>query len=238
LIGLKKTLNKKVIPDLEKLKEEVKASAKSIAYKGQNMKKTVKQLLGYLENAGAYLASEGEHRVMTDTIKAVSDFESVGDGFVKFAVDTVEQKLGQCGPVHDMYQGLKVEACENLVRPLNGLWLGLGTLALGWSLLILVGLYIKGIFSRSNYKPAYVSTTQYGIELARMQQGKSHGATAAPSAPPVGGEMMIAAHPHQQQIPINNKNMNNRRNLSARYNNDPHDVARHYLNGMESKSYK
>ena len=69
-----------------------------------------------------------------------------------------------------------------MVASINSMWLGLGTIILGWTVLILVGLGVKSILARRIYRPAYQSRTivsqrasapPQGIELQHLngQQG-------------------------------------------------------------------
>ena len=62
-----------------------------------------------------------------------------------------------------------------MVASINSVWLGLGTITLGWTLLILVGLGVKSILARRIYRPAYQSRTRVSSQRA--------------SAPPQGIEL-------------------------------------------------
>ena len=80
-------------------------------------------------------------------------------------------------------------ACDKVVEPLNGVWLGLGSVIAGWTALAILGLCLKRVLGKKNPpRPAYVS--------------RNPNVDNGPSAPPpryslVGGggiEMMEVSH--------------------------------------------
>ena len=46
--------------------------------------------------------------------------------FVRFGIDYVNNDVGSCHPVYEMYHAFTVTTCDNLLGPINGIWTSIG----------------------------------------------------------------------------------------------------------------
>jgi len=233
------TLND-LLPKIDNLKGNVTEILNNAKYNNMSMDDTVQLLFEIAANASTYVSTTGPgyKMIMDATNTSMEGFTDLGDQFIDFITDFIEKDFGACRPVSDIYSAVEVIMCDEVITPVSGLWLGLGTLTLGWTVLALFGLCLKSVLSRSDPRPVYVSRhppkkpgsnvataptanmlQPPGIEMTDRGSRSSYGSYTS-----YGGGGVHGGDSPQHR-------------LSRQISGDPHHVAKNYLNTLERKKY-
>ena len=109
----------------------------------------------------------------------MSNLISLGDGYVEWALYLVEDDLGRCRPVYDIYFGVVNMLCYRLLDPFNWLWAGMGLvllimLPMAWIGICLAAMYRRLPKSGSRYPglEGAVPLSAYGRASAKREMAE------------------------------------------------------------------
>lgn len=115
----------------------------------ENMDIIIKEL----EQAQTFISERGSTFVKDTLIELKNHLIGQIDNYIKFIVDSIQNDVGKCGPIANVYQSGVTAVCNKFVDPLNGFWAGTAWCVILFLPTIIICVKLSSLYQKSDPYP-------------------------------------------------------------------------------------
>ncbi|XP_058121237.1 prominin-like protein isoform X2 [Anopheles coustani] len=121
----------------------------------------IDKFLTQIKDAENYINANGNAFVHNITLELVTGFTEQIFAYINLVVDSTQNDIGLCGPVHNVYQSVIVASCNRIVDPFNGFWAGVVWCLLLFLPSIIFGVKLSTLYQKSDPYPGPMVESEY-----------------------------------------------------------------------------
>uniref|UniRef100_A0AAG5DE06 Prominin-like protein n=1 Tax=Anopheles atroparvus TaxID=41427 RepID=A0AAG5DE06_ANOAO len=125
----------------------------SLKFGERSFSDAIDKFLTQISEAEKYINENGKAFVQNITAELVSGFTRQIYAYVNLVIDSTQNDIGLCGPVHNVYQSVIVASCNRIVDPFNGFWAGVVWCLLLFLPSIIFGVKLSTLYQKSDPYP-------------------------------------------------------------------------------------
>ncbi|XP_073839365.1 prominin-like isoform X3 [Musca autumnalis] len=136
--------------ELIKLAKELDST---LRYKDQNFQQSIPLLVKEIEQAQTFIRTDGRDFVKRSAAAFTNHFAGEIDRYLNMVVSAVENKIGICYPMANVYEAGIVATCNSIIDPLNGFWAGVFWCVLLFLPTLIVAVKLSSLYQKSDPYP-------------------------------------------------------------------------------------
>ncbi|XP_037906561.1 prominin-like protein isoform X5 [Hermetia illucens] len=114
---------------------------------------SIEKLLTELENAQNFIKTNGTPHVQNVATQLVNQLSTDITKYMHLIVKAVQEDIGYCAPMANVYNSLIVAGCSAVVDPFNGFWAGVGWCILLFLPTIIISVKLSSLYQKSDPYP-------------------------------------------------------------------------------------
>ncbi|XP_058975503.1 prominin-like protein isoform X3 [Musca domestica] len=144
--------------ELIKLAKELDST---LTYKEQKFQQSIPLLVTEIEQAQTFIRKDGRNFVKSSAETFTNHFAGEIDRYLNMVVNAVENKIGICHPMANVYEAGIVAACNNIIDPLNGFWAGVFWCVILFLPTLIVAVKLSSLYQKSDPYPGPLVESEY-----------------------------------------------------------------------------
>ncbi|XP_073839363.1 prominin-like isoform X2 [Musca autumnalis] len=144
--------------ELIKLAKELDST---LRYKDQNFQQSIPLLVKEIEQAQTFIRTDGRDFVKRSAAAFTNHFAGEIDRYLNMVVSAVENKIGICYPMANVYEAGIVATCNSIIDPLNGFWAGVFWCVLLFLPTLIVAVKLSSLYQKSDPYPGPLVESEY-----------------------------------------------------------------------------
>ncbi|CAD7082319.1 unnamed protein product [Hermetia illucens] len=122
---------------------------------------SIEKLLTELENAQNFIKTNGTPHVQNVATQLVNQLSTDITKYMHLIVKAVQEDIGYCAPMANVYNSLIVAGCSAVVDPFNGFWAGVGWCILLFLPTIIISVKLSSLYQKSDPYPGPLVESEY-----------------------------------------------------------------------------
>ncbi|XP_037044622.1 prominin-like protein isoform X5 [Bradysia coprophila] len=121
----------------------------------------INSILTEIEDAKTFIDGEGTEYVQKVAAELLQGFIREINTYIGIVLKGMEEDLGRCGPLSNVYKSVLVAGCNRVVDPFNGFWLGIAWCTLLFLPTIIIAVKLSTLYQKSDPYPGPLVESEY-----------------------------------------------------------------------------
>ncbi|KAG4077541.1 hypothetical protein HA402_002968 [Bradysia odoriphaga] len=121
----------------------------------------INSILKEIADAKTFIDGEGTEYVQKVAAELLQGFIREINTYIGIVLKGMEEDLGRCGPLSNVYKSVLVAGCNRVVDPFNGFWLGIAWCTLLFLPTIIIAVKLSTLYQKSDPYPGPLVESEY-----------------------------------------------------------------------------
>ncbi|XP_055688743.1 prominin-like protein isoform X2 [Lutzomyia longipalpis] len=160
-----KTYQTSLVAPMTDGKNEILALAqdldKTLHFNSDSFEQAINKFLAETDKAQEFINQNGTQFVRQVIGELTTGFRNEITSYLELVITTMENKVGRCGPISNVYNATLVAVCNRVIDPLNGFWAGVGWCVLIFIPTVILCVKLSSLYQKSDPYPGPLVESEY-----------------------------------------------------------------------------
>lgn len=142
------------------------------------LRPAIRRLINQAEFAQRYLRTNGSMEVVLLVERFSDDFLADVDDYVAHVEDSVQRKIGRCGPLSHAYNATTAALCKDVLYPFNGFWCSVGWVFMIFLPCVVLAVHLTGLYRKTEPWPGPLNESAYDKKPQRSREFEGGSSTS------------------------------------------------------------
>lgn len=134
---------------------------KDLKYEDNDFQTSMMKLLGEIKRAQSYIKHNRTQFLTEQATILINHFTTGILNYSTFVVESVQERVGECSPIANVYDSLIVAVCNRFVDPFNGFWVGVAWCVILFLPTLIISAKLSTLYQKSDPYPGPLVESEY-----------------------------------------------------------------------------
>ncbi|GAB0098286.1 prominin-like protein [Sergentomyia squamirostris] len=160
-----RTYQTNLVTPMTEAKDEILTLAtdldKTLHFNANSFEEAIKKFLVETDKAQDFINVNGTQFVQQVIGELNTAFRNEITSYLELVITTLENEVGRCGPISNVYNATLVALCNRVIDPFNGFWAGVGWCVLIFIPTVILCVKLSGLYQKSDPYPGPLVESEY-----------------------------------------------------------------------------